>query len=35
LNKGYVPTFNAAFDDYLATGKPAYVDKYRVECPGP
>jgi len=31
LNKGYVPTFNAAFDDYLATGKPAYVDKYRVE----
>ena len=33
LNKGYVATFNAAFDDYLATGKPAYVDKYRVECP--
>lgn len=33
LNKGYVSTFNAAFDDYLATGKPAYVDKYRVECP--
>jgi len=33
LNKGYVPTFNAAFDDYLATDKPAYVDKYRVECP--
>ena len=32
LNKGYVPTFNAAFDDYLATGKPAYVDKYRVAC---
>jgi hypothetical protein len=32
LNKGYVSTFNAAFDDYLATGKPAYVDKYRVEC---
>lgn len=33
LNKGYVRTFNAAFDDYLATGKPAYVDKYRVACP--
>jgi len=32
LNKGYVPTFSAAFDDYLATGKPVYVDKYRVEC---
>lgn len=32
LNKGYVPSFNAAFDDYLATGKPAYVDKYRVEA---
>lgn len=33
LSKGYVPSFNAAFDDYLATGKPAYVDKYRVACP--
>jgi len=33
LNKGYVPTFNAAFDSYLAPGKPAYVDKYRVSCP--
>ena len=33
LNKGYVATFNAAFDDFLATGRPAYVDKYRVECP--
>jgi len=32
LNKGYVTTFNAAFDDFLATGKPAYVDKYRVHC---
>ena len=33
LNKGYVPTFNAAFDSYLATGKPAYVDKQRVDFP--
>jgi len=33
LDKGFVATFNAAFDDYLATGKPAYVDKYRVSCP--
>jgi predicted metal-dependent phosphoesterase TrpH len=32
LNRGFVPTFNAAFDQYLATGKPAYVDKYRVDC---
>ena len=33
LDKKFVPTFNAAFDKYLATGKPAYVDKYRVDCP--
>ena len=33
LDKEYVPTFNAAFDNYLATEKPAYVDKYRVDCP--
>lgn len=33
LNKWYVPTFNAAFDNYLGTGKPAYVDKYLVDCP--
>ena len=32
LDKGVVPTYNAAFDDYLATGKPAYVDKDRVDC---
>ena len=33
LEKGYVDTFSAAFNQYLATGKPAYVDKYRVGCP--
>ncbi len=33
LEKAYVPTFSAAFDKYLATGRPAYVDKYRVDCP--
>ena len=32
LDKGFVATYNAAFDDYLATGQPAYVDKYRVGC---
>ncbi len=32
LNKGCVPSFSAAFDLYLATGMPAYVDKYRVDC---
>ena len=32
LDRKYVPTFSAAFDNYLATGKPAYVDKYRVDC---
>jgi predicted metal-dependent phosphoesterase TrpH len=32
LDKEYVPTFSAAFDNYLAAEKPAYVDKYRVDC---
>ncbi len=30
--KGYVSSFRQAFDNYLAAGRPAYVDKYRVEC---
>jgi hypothetical protein len=32
LEKGYVKSINEAFDRYLAKGKPAYVDKYRIEC---
>ena len=30
--KGYVSTINEAFDKFLGTGKPAYVDKYRISC---
>ena len=32
LKKNYVKSIAEAFDKYLAKGKPAYVDKYRVEC---
>jgi len=31
-DRGFVATYSAAFEDYLATDKPAYVDKYRVPC---
>jgi len=30
--KGFVGSINEAFDKYLGKGKPAYVDKYRIEC---
>ncbi len=30
--RGYVASINEAFDTYLGKGKPAYVDKYRMEC---
>ena len=32
LKKGYVQSIDEAFDRYLAAGKPAYVDKYRIPC---
>jgi len=32
LKKNYVKSIAEAFDKYLAKGKPAYVNKYRVEC---
>ncbi len=32
LKKGYVRSINEAFDRYLSQGKPAYVDKYRLDC---
>jgi len=32
IKKGFAASIPDAFDQYLATGKPAYVDKYRVEC---
>jgi len=32
LNKGFVKSINEAFDSYLGKGKPAYVDKFRLDC---
>ena len=32
VKKGFVKSINEAFNKYLAQGKPAYVDKYRVDC---
>ncbi|MBF0103209.1 MAG: PHP domain-containing protein, partial [Desulfobacterales bacterium] len=32
IKKGYVASINEAFDRYLAKGKPAYVEKYRLSC---
>ncbi len=32
VKKGFVETFDQAFDEFLSTGKPAYVDKSRVSC---
>jgi len=31
LKKGYAESINEVFDKYLGKGKPAYVDKYRME----
>ncbi|MEZ4528941.1 MAG: PHP domain-containing protein [Desulfobacterales bacterium] len=30
LKKGFVQSIDEAFDKYIGTGKPAYVDKYRI-----
>ena len=32
IRNGVVSSINEAFDQFLGAGKPAYVDKYRVEC---
>jgi predicted metal-dependent phosphoesterase TrpH len=32
VKKGYVQSIDAAFDEYLGNGKPAYVDRFRFEC---
>jgi 3',5'-nucleoside bisphosphate phosphatase len=32
IKKGYAATINDAFDRYLGTGQPAYVDKSRIPC---
>ncbi len=30
--KGFVKSIDEAFDNFLGTGKPAYVNKYRISC---
>ncbi len=32
IKKGFVQTFDEAFDVYLGFNKPAYVDKFRLDC---
>ena len=32
IRKGYVKTFDEAFDRFIGAGKPAYVDKHRIGC---
>jgi hypothetical protein len=32
IEKGIVKTIDEAFDTYLAKGRPAFVDKYRMDC---
>ncbi len=32
VKKGFAQSIDKAFDKYLAKGKPAYVDKYRIDC---
>lgn len=32
VNKGWAASIDDAFDIYLGAGKPAYVDKYRIDC---
>ena len=32
VKKGFVQSIDEAFDKFLGTGKPAYVDKYRIGC---
>jgi predicted metal-dependent phosphoesterase TrpH len=32
MKKGFVASIDEAFDSYLGAGKPAYVNKFRIEC---
>lgn len=32
VHKGVVATIDEAFDKFLGAGRPAYVDKFRIEC---
>ena len=34
IDKGYVGSINHAFDAFLSKGRPAYVDKFRIDCQG-
>ncbi|MBF0120216.1 MAG: PHP domain-containing protein [Desulfobacterales bacterium] len=33
VNKGLIKSIDEAFNKFLGKGKPAYVDKYRIDCP--
>ncbi len=32
IKKGFTNSINDAFDKYLANGRPAYIEKYKVDC---
>jgi predicted metal-dependent phosphoesterase TrpH len=32
VKKGYVNSIDEAFDNYIGSNKPAYIDKFRLEC---
>jgi predicted metal-dependent phosphoesterase TrpH len=32
VNKGFVASFDQAFDTFLGNGRPAYVEKYKMPC---
>ena len=34
LEKKYVKSIDHAFNDFLSKGRPAYVDKFRIDCQG-
>ena len=34
VKKGYVESIDHAFNAFLSKGRPAYVDKFRIDCPG-
>ena len=32
VKKGYVRSIDEAFDEFISNGKPAYIDKFRLDC---
>ena len=32
VDRGYASSMDDAFDRFIGTGKPAYVDKFRIDC---